>query len=209
MITNEMAAHIRSMLDYKYRTRHVHYYDKNGKSINEMRTPKPNKEHLIFSSNSYQNPTIDGLYNECIMQFEELLERLGGEFAEREDNSDKNSHRKITLHSLRRFVYSTVSDLGYNQFADKYMLGHSYAVSTYYRKSEKERIEIFKRIEPYITYLDTTALEKNGADLKTELESLRQDNIDLRNNMNKIMEMIQQNPKLAQVKPEALTKKIR
>ena len=84
-----MAAHIRSMLDYKYRTRHVHYYDKNGKSINEMRTPKPNKEHLIFSSNSYQNATIDGLYNECIMQFEELLERLGGEFAEREDNSDK------------------------------------------------------------------------------------------------------------------------
>jgi hypothetical protein len=29
----------------------------------------------------------------------------------------------------------------------------------------------------------------------------------LRENMNKIMEMIQENPKLAQVKPEVLTKK--
>lgn len=55
--------------------------------------------------------------------------------------------------------------------------------------------------------MDTTALEKRGADFKTELENLRQDNADLRNNINKIMEMIRENPKLAQVKPEALTKK--
>jgi hypothetical protein len=110
------------------------------------------------------------------MQFEELLERLGGEFAEREDNSDKNSHRKITLHSLRRYVYSTVSDLGYNQFVDKYMLGHSYDVSTYYRKPEKERIEIFRRIEPYLTYLNVTAaLEKKGADMATEIEALKEE----------------------------------
>jgi hypothetical protein len=180
------------MLDYKYRTRHVHYYDKNGKSINEMRTPKPDKEHLIFSSNSYQNPTIDGLYNECIMQFEELLERLGGEFAEREDNSDKNSHRKITLHSLRRHVYSVVSDSGYNQFADKYMLGHSYAVSTYYRKSEKERIEIFNKIEPYITYLDQSELERKHADVLSRLETVEVENRKLKTEVSKYDELQRQ-----------------
>jgi len=179
MITSEMAAAIKAMLQYKYRTRHVHHYDKNGRSINEIRTPKPNQELLIFSSNSYQNPTIEGLYNECITQFEELLSRLGGKFAERE-NGEK-THRKITLHSLRRHVYSVVSDLGYNQFADKYMLGHSYDVSTYYRKPEKERIEIFRKIEPYLTFLNQTDLETRHKDTESRLEMMERENRELQN----------------------------
>ena len=41
------------------------------------------------------------------------------------------------------------------------------------------------------------------------LEMMEQQNQELRNNINKVMEMIQQDPKLAQVKPEVLTEKIR
>ena len=36
---------------------------------------------------------------------------------------------------------------------------------------------------------------------------MEQENRELRANINKIMEMIQQNPELAKVKPEALTRK--
>jgi Txe/YoeB family toxin of Txe-Axe toxin-antitoxin module len=36
---------------------------------------------------------------------------------------------------------------------------------------------------------------------------MEQENRELRDNMNKIMEMIQENPKFAYVKPEVLTKK--
>lgn len=57
MLTSEIASAIKLMLDYKYRTRKIHYY-RNGKSINEIRAPMPNKELFIFSSNSIQNPIL-------------------------------------------------------------------------------------------------------------------------------------------------------
>lgn len=44
------------------------------------------------------------------MAFEKTLDRLGGKYAEYEDDNGKR--RKITLHSFRRFVKGTISDLG-------------------------------------------------------------------------------------------------
>ena len=60
---------------------------------------------------------------------------------------------------------------------------------------------------PYLIYLDQSGLERKGADLTNRLETMERENIELRNNINRIMEMIQQNPELAKVKPEALTRK--
>jgi hypothetical protein len=45
---------------------------------------------------------------------------------EREDSNER--HRQITLHSFRRFVKTTISDLGYADYSE-YFIGHS--VSTY------------------------------------------------------------------------------
>jgi Txe/YoeB family toxin of Txe-Axe toxin-antitoxin module len=56
--------------------------------------------------------------------------------------------------------------------------------------------------------LDQSGLERKGVDLQNRLETMEHENKDLRDNINKIMEMIQQNPSLANVKPEVLTKKI-
>jgi len=133
--------------------------------------------------------------------FEHTLDRLGGKFAEFEGNKIR---RKITFHSMRRWVKSTITDQGYKEFSDSY-IGH--AGSTYYRKSNKEKIELFKKIQPYLTLLDQSGLERKGVDLQNRLETMEHENKDLRENINKIMEMIQQNPSLANVKPEVLTKK--
>jgi hypothetical protein len=76
-------------------------------------------------------------------------------------------HRKITLHSFRRYVYSTIADLGFSDYAN-FFIGHT--GSTYYRKSEKEKVEIFNRIEPYLTFLDYEELERKGADIASQLE---------------------------------------
>jgi hypothetical protein len=43
--------------------------------------------------------------------------------------------------------------------------------------------------------------------MSNRIEIMEQENRELRANINKIMEMIQLNPKLANVKPEALVKK--
>ena len=84
------------------------------------------------------------------------------------DTEDGNERRRqITLHSFRRFVKSTISDLGYGDYSE-WFIGHS--GSTYYRKAEKEKSEIFRKLEPYLTFLDYTELEARGADVVTKLQ---------------------------------------
>jgi len=86
---------------------------------------------------------------------------------EREDNNE--SRRQITLHSFRRFVKSTISDLGYADYSE-WFIGHS--CSTYYRKKDSEKAEIFRKIEPYLTFLNVYELERQGADIQTKIEEL-------------------------------------
>ena len=42
--------------------------------------------------------------------------------------------------------------------------------STYYRKSEKEKAELFRKIEPYLTFLNYEELERRDADITSQLE---------------------------------------
>jgi hypothetical protein len=62
-------------------------------------------------------------------------------------------------------------------------------------------------VEHYLTYLDQSRLEQKQSDMERVLETLKQENRDLHENVDRVMEMIQQNPKLAQVKPDVLIKK--
>src|SRR5665648_326971 len=104
------------------------------------------------------------------------------------DREDENQlRRKITLHSFRRFVKTTISDLGYSDYSE-WFIGH--AGSTYWRKKDNEKTEIFKKIEPYLTFLDTQQLERQGADLQTKIEELQDINQLLRNKQNEREEQI-------------------
>ena len=67
----------------------------------------------------------------------------------------------------RRFVKSTISDLGHPDFSE-WFIGHN--GSTYYRKKESEKAEIFRKVEPYLTFLDFAKLEAKGADVETKLQ---------------------------------------
>ena len=62
-------------------------------------------------------------------------------------------------HSFRRYVKTTISDLGYADYSE-YFIGHSN--STYWRKKDSEKAEIFLKIEPYFTFLNVHQLEKIG-----------------------------------------------
>jgi hypothetical protein len=61
----------------------------------------------------------------------------------------------------------------------EYFIGQL-SVSTYYRKTEKEKIEIFTKIETHLTFLDYPTLERKGADVEAKVESLEQENQRLR-----------------------------
>ena len=65
--------------------------------------------------------------------------------------------RKITLHSLRRFVKTVISDEVGGDYSE-WFLGHNGSV--YYTKKESERREIYlTKCMKYLTFLDYTALE--------------------------------------------------
>ena len=94
------------------------------------------------------------------------------------DREDGNElRRQITLHSFRRFVKTTISDLGYADYSE-YFIGHS--GSTYWRKKDSEKAEIFRKIEPYLTFLNVHQLERQGADIQTKVEELEQLNQSMR-----------------------------
>ena len=104
-----------------------------------------------------------------------------------QEKMEMRSRRKITLHSFRRFVKSTISDLGYADYSE-WFIGHS--GSTYWRKKDNEKAEIFKKIEPYLTFLNIQQLNRQGADLETKIEELQDINQLLRNKQNEREEQI-------------------
>ena len=105
--------------------------------------------------------------------FAKTLDRMGR--GEREDGNER--WRQITLHSFRRFVRTTISDLGYADCSE-YFIGHS--GSTYWRKKDSEKAEIFLKIEPYLTFLNVHELERQGADIQSKVEQLEQLNQSMR-----------------------------
>ena len=183
-LTRETVEQIKKWIDYKHRERRICYKDKKtGKSIEEYRTPQKDVNDFIFSvrqiddnndTNSFNR--INSLYTTLVTQFEKTLDR-NGMGAREEGIKTRRIRRKITLHSFRRFVKTTISDLGYADYSE-WFIGHS--GSTYWRKKDNEKAEIFKKIEPYLTFLNIQQLNRQGADLETKIEELQDINQVLR-----------------------------
>ena len=179
-LTEELTQQLRSWLSYKYRKRRVCYkvekeHKDSKKTISEYRTPDRKENDLLFAV--YQNtrmPNPDGIYDDIAKSFAKTLDRMGK--GQREDGNE--GRRQITLHSFRRFVKTTISDLGYADFSE-WFIGHS--GSTYWTKKDSEKAEIFRKIEPYLTFLNIPQLERQGADIQSKVEELEELNQSLRN----------------------------
>jgi integrase len=185
-LTRELQAQLKTWIEFKHRPRKISN-PKTGKV--ELRTPTKDENDLLFSTEFSSNkPTLNGLYLTFVISFERTLDRMGDKYA-RFENAKKR-RRLFTLHSFRRRVKSTISDLGYSDFSE-WFIGH--VGSSYYRKSEKEKYELFKKIEGHLTYLDITSLERQGADVQTRVDALEHENQRLRQyeqRMKKIEKML-------------------
>jgi hypothetical protein len=113
------------------------------------------------------------LYDDLSKSFANTLDRSGK--GDREDGNQRR--RQITFHSFRRFVKTTMSDLGYADFSE-WFIGHS--GSTYWRKKDLEKAEIFLKIEPDLTFLNVHQLERQGADIQSRVGELEQLNQSMR-----------------------------
>jgi hypothetical protein len=115
-LTEQMIEQLTSWLNYKYRTTRVCYKDEQtGKTITEYRTPNKKETDLVFAV--HQNiaaPNPKNLYFKIVKHFEKMLDSMGK--GDREDGSN-DRRREITLHSFRRFVKTTISNLGYSDYS--------------------------------------------------------------------------------------------
>lgn len=86
---------------------------------------------------------------------------------------DSGKRRKFTMHSFRRYVKTTISNAGYYDFSEM-ILGHRSGVNiTYFRMAEKDRDEVWRKVEPFLTYLDPSALEAHGKDMQTQIDAMK------------------------------------
>jgi integrase len=177
-LTNEAAKQLKDWLQYKYRTRRVCHRDlEKGNTITEYRTPTKNNTDLIFSVHGTENP--EWIYNNLNTEFGKTMDRDGKGYisSKATESNGRYRHRQVTFHSFRRHVKTTISDLGYQDYSEWFI---SHSGSTYWRKKESEKAELFKKIEPYLTYLDYTTLERKGADVQTKVDVLEVENNMLR-----------------------------
>jgi integrase len=195
-ISDEATQYLKQWLDWKSRVRSL------------------NPDDLIFNTfNVESKPEI--LYVKLGAEFTKVLKAAG-----LDERKEGMRRRKITLHSLRRFVKTVISDEVGGDYSE-WFLGHNGSV--YYTKKESERREIYlTKCMKYLTFLDYTALEARGKSIESKLsekdremqamkQKYEQDIQAIRDEtnqrFNQIISMIQHNPKLTQVKPAALLKK--
>lgn len=173
-LTAEMSAQLNAWLNYKYRPRKI-------KSLNrstgkwETRDVKPVKSDTDYVFMQYYDkktisPNPKRNYSSIRARFGEILRKLNIPM-------DKTGKRhRITFRSLRRFVYTQIDSLGMNQFAE-YYIGHAH--SSYWERSEADKLKDFEKVEPYLTFLDFNQLEAATQDVKTKLGALEYENLKL------------------------------
>src|SRR5215217_497889 len=191
-LTREAANQLRLWDKFKYRTRWTTVKEENGEYVRKFAAPKRNPHNLLLSMPhlNEEKSTPEGLYDYFAEAFAELVDTLdNGESGNGGNNNSRKigEHRKVTLKTFRDFVKSTISDLGYSDFSE-WMIGH--AGSTYYQKSEKERMDLFRKLESYLTYLDVASLEAKGADVEAKTQQVMAENLSLKQQVDELYRVL-------------------
>src|SRR4029078_10983788 len=98
-----------------------------------------------------------------LTEFEKLLSIVGLDVRK----EGRLRRRKITMHSLRRFVKTVISDQTNTDYSE-WFLGHN--KSPYYTKKEPQRREIYAtKCMKYLTFLDYSTLETTGKNIEAKL----------------------------------------
>jgi integrase len=163
----------------------------------------------VYGFDTYKaNP--QSIYQKLVQQFHIVLTAV--DFDQRKDSMPQR--RKISLHSFRRFVKTTISDSPAGSDYSEWILGHK--KSSYYVKKQQARAEIYlNKCMKYLTFLEYSTLEAVGrtmearmAEFEKEKEIINQKHEEemksMREQMDRIMNLIQYNPKLARAKKLAL-----
>jgi integrase len=147
-ISDEATLYLKQWIQWKYE--------------NVDRPRKRDENDLVFTVYSTADPML--LYDKILREFQKLLTIVG--LDARKENTQRR--RKITLHSLRRFTKTVISDQ-VNQDFSEWFLGHR--KSPYYTKKEPDRRQIYAtRCMKYLTFLDYSTIEAAGKSIEAKLQ---------------------------------------
>jgi integrase len=159
-ISSEAARYLKAWIDYIYTDK-----DNKTKSARER-----NPDDLIFSSRAWnwtgnsKYPT--GLYDSLLEEFQKLLAEVG--LSDRKEDGVYR-RRKITFHSFRRFVRTTIGNQTGDGGFGEYILGH--AKNPYYTdKLEKLKTIYQDKCMSYFTFLDYPTLQAESRSLEDQLK---------------------------------------
>ena len=153
-ISNEATKFLKEWLDFKYRDRR-----------DKKRIPPKLPDDIIFSGKAFvkneQKPRA--LYIKVLQQFHRILKAL-----KMDEKKDGMLRHKITIHSLRRFVYTTLCNCVDQGFAEEF-LGHSGSV--YHTMKDEQRRQIYvTKCMKYLTFLDYSDLEASSKSVEAKLD---------------------------------------
>jgi integrase len=154
-ISDEATRFLQQWIDWKYRNKHAEHKHLKNKIRNE--------NDLVFSFKSSIDP--HGLYFKVLIEFQKVLQQAGLT-SRKEDGVYKR--RKITFHSLRRFVKTTIANQHNSDFSE-WFIGHK--KSTYYTNKKEELAKAYKeKCMRYLTFLDYPTVEATGQSYAAQLE---------------------------------------
>jgi integrase len=173
-ITVELRKQLEVYLAYKTRERRITYNDATlGHKKMITITGKIRPDDLLLGIYHRDEKHLDvkptSLYIKYVTDFNQLLDSTGR--GEKVNSTYEKSWRHITFYSFRRYVKTAISNAGFADFGE-WLIGHSGSV--YWSETDEKKAEIFKKVEPFISYLDVAAIEARGADVQSQLEILQE-----------------------------------
>ena len=128
-------------------------------------------------------------------------------------NQKKRRH-EFSVHGFRKWFKTKTEIAGMKPINIEILMGHSVGISdSYYRPTEKELLDDYLKISQVLTVSQDSQKMKQLEQTKNDIEAIKLEHRkqvqDLNQKFDTIMSMIQQNPKLVNVKSESLKKKLK
>lgn len=186
-LTSEMARQIEKLLAWNYRNRRIHYKLPDGKYVNRKVVLEPKLTDPIFApyhsdvseyakqakfSKVSKEDLLANLYNSTSKKFGQTTDRLSIKWEGGEEGEGNGKRRMVTLHTMRRFVYTQCKRIVDEGYA-KYHTGRK--THEYDKATPDEIAEDFARVEPFLTFFDTSAVERKQQSLEKEQLKMQAD----------------------------------
>lgn len=164
-LTGEMKAQLEQYLAHKYRPRVIKRRGGNGKWTSTTFAPTPEPTDYVFLTLNQRKVVMSkkfakNAYKKMSERFRDMMDRMGVGMEE------SGKRHKITLHTFRRFCFTTCTRIVDEQYA-KYHIGRR--VHEYDKRTPEQINEDFELVEAALTFLDVSKIETINKELRGKL----------------------------------------